>query len=462
SSKGGNDSSKGGNGSSKDGNGSSKGGNDSSKGGNEIANEIIAFLYCKYFNSKINNCLFNHKFQDLIMANGEVKRNYNMTDAELCMFTSHLCLTLTRDLADLTEFGITAAKISALKALGDAFEVTQTDDYYRGEKRVSTEEKTAKEEVVMDYMRKMGMRAALKWGVKSSKYARLGIEGLAKFKEDKLLLKARDIHTFLTENLADLADVGLTQAMLDDFATANNDLEGARNAQLNAIENRDLSTSTREIKGNEIYELVSKYCEIGKKLYFNSNPAKYNDYIIYQKEAGGLSVPTNFFFNFMNLTFYWDVVNHATSYQLERKHGNEYVQIYAGKDPEFQFTPPDGQGFYRVRARNMNGFGPSTEDLEQWYFAVLPPASNLVINDTEMNPGQYRLTWTAVPTATEYSVYRSVVENGQPFADFSLQGKTAEPNFVINVESGKRNYFRVNTKNQSQYALPSSPVWIEV
>ena len=110
----------------------------------------------------------------------------------------------------------------------------------------------------------------------------------------------------------------------------------------------------------------------------------------------------------------------------------------------------------------MNGFGPATEDLEQWYFAILPPSSNLQISDTEIEPGKFNLTWTAVPTATEYSIYRSVVNNGQPFADFSLQGKTAEANFIITVESGKRNYFRVNTKNQSQYALPSEAIWVEV
>ena len=51
---------------------------------------------------------------------------------------------------------------------------------------------------------------------------------------------------------------------------------------------------------------------------------------------------------------------------------------------------------------------------------------------------------------------------GQPFADFSLQGKTAEASFVISTESGKRNYFRVNTKNLTQYAAPSEPVWVEI
>jgi hypothetical protein len=38
------------------------------------------------------------------------KRNYNISDAEICMFTSNLCNTMTRDLVYLADFGITAAK----------------------------------------------------------------------------------------------------------------------------------------------------------------------------------------------------------------------------------------------------------------------------------------------------------------------------------------------------------------
>ena len=50
------------------------------------------------------------------MASTEEMRNYRFLDATLCQFTSDLCNTLTRDLADLTPFGITAPKITALKA----------------------------------------------------------------------------------------------------------------------------------------------------------------------------------------------------------------------------------------------------------------------------------------------------------------------------------------------------------
>jgi len=315
---------------------------------------------------------------------------------------------------------------------------------------IATDEKNAKMEEMKEGIRQLAARVEAKWGIDSGQYKRLGIAGMANFTDRTLLSTARGVHLAMTSYLSDLAGFGLTQLILDDFSDLCDSFETAIAAQKDAIMQRDIKTKERTEMGNQLYSLVSTYCNFGKILYERTDPARYNDYIIYPVTGAALQAPANFYFNFMNLTFYWDVVNHATSYQLERKHEDEYVEIYAGKDPEFQFTPPDGQGFYRVRARNMNGFGPATEDLEQWYFAILPPSSNLQISDTEIEPGKFNLTWTAVPTATEYSIYRSVVNNGQPFADFSLQGKTAEANFIITVESGKRNYFRVNTKNQSQ------------
>ena len=396
------------------------------------------------------------------MADFGAQREYRITDSELTMFGQHICDSITRDITEFGVYGVVAADVTALQALIDAFELFPTDDYVNQEYRTATANKDALTEEVRVLVRSMALRVEMKWGKKSTQYKSLRIADMTLLTDEAFLTRARMVHSFMVENLTELASGGLTQAMLDDMEDKLQQLDDAKRLQIDKSCLREDKTVERIEKGNQLYTIISKYCEIGKRIWDKVNPARFNDYIIYQKEAGGLSVPANFRYDFIGKTFWWDVVSHATSYQLERKHEDEYVQIYAGKDPQFQYTPPDGQGFYRVRARNMNGFGPATEDLEQWYFAVLPPASNLVINDSEMNPGQYRLSWDAVPTATEYSVYRSVVNNGQPAGDYSLQGKTAEASFVISTESGKRNYFRVNTKNLSQYAVPSEPVWIEI
>ena len=396
------------------------------------------------------------------MANPELKRDYRMTDGELSTFVSNFCSIATRDLLDLTSFGLTEAKITALDAKCNDFEMFPSDEYLAGLQTLATETKNNKYKELKDVMAQMAWRVETKWGANSKQYKMLDIVGIHNQPEDTVLRLARSMYLSMTHFLPDLADTGLTQAMLDDFLDLCDGFETAKKAKHDAMVERDDKAQERVELGNMLYREVTSLAEIGKKLYANVDPAKYNDYIIYQKEAGGLSVPANFRYDFIGKTFWWDVVNHATSYQLEKKEGEGYTEIYSGSDTSFHYVPADGQGFYRVRARNMNGFGPATEDLEQWYFAVLPPATNLQISDTEIEPGKYNLTWTAVPTATEYSVYRSVVENGQPAGDFSLQGKTAEASFVISVESGKRNYFRVNTKNLSQYAVPSEPVWIEV
>jgi len=46
------------------------------------------------------------------MPNNEVKRDYHLTDGELSTFVSNFCSIATRDLLDLTSFGLTEAKIT--------------------------------------------------------------------------------------------------------------------------------------------------------------------------------------------------------------------------------------------------------------------------------------------------------------------------------------------------------------
>ena len=46
------------------------------------------------------------------MAISKEQRVYNMMDADLIMFTSNLCNTMTRDLSDLGVFGVTSLNVS--------------------------------------------------------------------------------------------------------------------------------------------------------------------------------------------------------------------------------------------------------------------------------------------------------------------------------------------------------------
>jgi hypothetical protein len=58
------------------------------------------------------------------------------------------------------------------------------------------------------------------------------------------------------------------------------------------------------------------------------------------------------------VTFRWGLTDHATSYQLAYSDDNElWEELYAGDLLTYGYEPPVGKCWYRVRARNSNGFG---------------------------------------------------------------------------------------------------------
>ena len=297
------------------------------------------------------------------MPNNNNQRVYNMLDAELCMFTSNLCNVLTRDLSDLAVFGLTAAKIASLKALGDAFELFPADGALVGEVMITTENKNAIREQVLAEIRNMVLRVEAKWGPDNARCRTLNISSPSQLSDDSLFASAKWVHTKMTEFQPDLVDYGLTTEVLDAFADLNEKFELAKNAQAEANSMRILKAEERVNKGNELYELVSNYCGFGKKLYEKTSPAKYNDYIIYAPSAGGLKPPTGLKYLIEQNTAVWDVVENATSYELQYSpDGSDWSEAYGGADNMVHYFPPQGgTAFFRCRARNANGYGDFSE-----------------------------------------------------------------------------------------------------
>ena len=345
------------------------------------------------------------------MPTANAQRKYNLSDAELCMFTSNLCTTMTRDLDDLSFFGINQDKIDELKSLGDEFEVFQPDDSYIGDVMIATQDKIAKMEIVKETIRNMAMRVSMKWGENSGQYRKLGITGMNNFNEDKLLAQSRSVHGNISLWLDDLESTGLTQDMLDDFENANEAFEVAKDAQNTAMNTRDNMTELRITKGNELYNLVSTYCEIGKRVFATKSPAKYNDYLIYGTGGGGSSdnggtnpnapsAPTNFRYDFAEMTIRWNNVSGATSYKLESSEDNtNWEVIYEGDATEFNTGDMLPEHTYlRIRSHSINGYS-SYVTLNIIYNLILNGPTNLT-----HNPALPGFTWNPVAGATAYEV----------------------------------------------------------
>ena len=273
----------------------------------------------------------------------------------------------------------------------------------------ATEAKTAKAELVKEAIRNMVTRCQIKWGVDSWQEKSLGVKGMNKYTDDTLLSAGRRVHSQMTTFLPDLADTGLTQAMLDDMDDLNEEFEVAKNSQYTKTSERENDTEIRINKGNEIYSLVSTYCEIGKRVYAKSDPAKYNDYIIYSAASpGSLTAPTNFAFDPVILDLTWDTVENATSYEIQSStDGTNFTEYWTGPGTDCTLSEiPSTLVYYRVRARNAGGYGPFSSVIEYNFTIPLTAPLNLgfaVATST--------FTWSPVATATGYEFqYRNKLQ----------------------------------------------------
>jgi hypothetical protein len=216
------------------------------------------------------------------MKNDAIKRNYVLRDSKLLFFASFLSSLIIRDIEEFEKYGVTAAQATELDSLCEELKNFPIDTAYFYDYVISIEERDAIIKDLRAIIKSMAMRVELKWGKRSPKYRWMGMSDLIKISVETFVARARIIHTFMTENLSELTAEGLTQAMLDNLDAKILELNAAISQALEKENLRQEKTKERIILSNQIYKLVSKYCEIGKMSWSNTNPAKYNDYLIYK------------------------------------------------------------------------------------------------------------------------------------------------------------------------------------
>lgn len=404
------------------------------------------------------------------MAAEEVQREYRLTDPELALFTSNLVSDMTRDAAEFNNFGVDSADISTLQSLGNQFEVFPSDEMLEGEAMVATDAKNEKIEQVKEEIRNMAVRVEMKWGENSGQYKRLGIKGMNNMADDTLLFTSRRVHSVMTDYLADLASEGLTQQMLNDYEALNEALESAKNTQHDKINERDVKRVERIVLGNELYSFVSKYCDIGKRIWFKIDPAKYDDYVIYKTEGGLPGKVLNLSYDMPSGALSWDEPaspDPIDKYELERStDGDNWTVVYEGAATEAQVPLLAGENYFRCHAHNKNGWGDWSDTLElnvggidapSWVKAVysgIPP---------KVTEEQVEVTWANVAPANMYEVWRSVVDVGVPAGDFTEIGEVDSEMYLdFDLTQNKRNYYFIIAKNDTERSEPSVQAWDDI
>ncbi|MHA1342220.1 MAG: hypothetical protein ACTSO2_19790 [Promethearchaeota archaeon] len=301
------------------------------------------------------------------MVESEAQRDFNLSDAELAQFVGDLCNFITRDISEFGGYSILAADVTALVALGNAFEVFPKDDVYRADISIAVEDKDAARDELLLAVRNVSNRAMNKWGENSARYRKFGVINLNRSSDKELVYTSRSVHTVGTEYLAELASEGLTQLMLDDLAAKSETFETALHTVKTKTAVRDEKTEERITKGNELYAFVVKYCNIGKQIWEAVSEAKYNDYVIYPSTTQMPGKVQNMGYDMPTRTVSWDTAPHAEDYQLERKFHSDpdWTVVYEGADTSVVNDPvTPGMWYFRCRGQNANGYGEWSDELE--------------------------------------------------------------------------------------------------
>lgn len=216
-------------------------------------------------------------------------RSYNLTDSLLKQTADGIVINIERDMDDFTDRGITQDRIDAFKDSITLFDGLPYDDISLGNVIIATQDKEAKCDKLKKAIRSIRMVAENAYGTFDGRYRIYEFERLNNTPDDVVHRLARSVaDTAAIQLLAnpEIVAEGLTQAMITKVLECDVAFDAAIDNQTKVMRKRDTDAQNRIKAGNIVFKEMRKLCNVGKDLYYDDDPARYNDYIIYNTSDG--------------------------------------------------------------------------------------------------------------------------------------------------------------------------------
>ena len=220
------------------------------------------------------------------MKKKEALRLFTFSDAVLITKSREKIAFMRRDHSEFQNFGISLSNVVDLENKINVFADNTTDVESLSNQTEVTANKDAKAEALRVAIRDVMTRAELKYGVSSAKYRKFGTDTLSKQSDAELAMTGKRVVRVGTTFLAELAEKGLTAALLASLNTLTHDFENLVIDTRIKIGERDIQQEQRVEMANAIYTILVSYTNTGQSIWTTSNVAKFNDYIIYNTPTG--------------------------------------------------------------------------------------------------------------------------------------------------------------------------------
>jgi hypothetical protein len=213
-------------------------------------------------------------------------RKYNFPDSELAQKSDVVSGFAERDMSRFGSYNYLEADRQRLITMTTDFKDLPPDEFWEGLKADEVNRKNEKRKLLGLAMNPVRDRIRMYFGEMSALYRSLQLAELSKKSDNEYYFAVRNVHRLATLKKGVLAAKGLTDAMLTDLDTALKTFDNQMDVAKAAESTRAEETENRIIKGNAVYSEMVIVCEMGKSTWADESPAKYQDYVIYETEAG--------------------------------------------------------------------------------------------------------------------------------------------------------------------------------
>jgi hypothetical protein len=208
-------------------------------------------------------------------------RKYTFSDAKLKKTADNLLSLIDRDMALFSVHNFSPAQRAEFANMITEFDAVMPDEIMEGKKMTKTELKVAARNILIRKLKTAALMCKHIFGQYSNKYNSFGDTDYSKQNDEALYKNAKAAIRFSTIFLDNLAEEGMTVQRIQEMETANSNFNAAVNEQAKAEMRRELATSERVEIGNKLYQLIIKYSNTGKDIWYAENEAYYNDYLVY-------------------------------------------------------------------------------------------------------------------------------------------------------------------------------------
>jgi ribosomal protein L17 len=216
------------------------------------------------------------------MKKQTVHRQYNFPDADLYLLCMERIRDAHRDLTYFEQYGYSLDRLKGFKALCDQLHTLPDDDELVGEQMLMTEKKDAASEKLKTAVRSLMTRVAMKYNNRSGRYRKFGTAKMGDMTDAQLLFCGRRVVRVARQQIDFLAEVGVNETQIQRVVDAHQEIENALNIQQDKIADRDISVERRIEQGNKLYMELIVLCNIGKDIWAEKDPSKYESYTIYE------------------------------------------------------------------------------------------------------------------------------------------------------------------------------------